>query len=83
MLVYIRQKGMPMAPRARGEGKTPHRTFRIEDDLWDAFDVAARQQGEPDRSTVLREFVAWYVHAEGAKMPKRPAKIDGHNPGTE
>ncbi len=62
-----------MAPRARGEGKTPHRGIRVEADLWDAFETAVQHQGEKDRSTVLREFIRWYVHDKGAKMPKRPA----------
>jgi len=61
-----------MAPRARGEGKTPHRGIRVEDDLWDAFEGATKRRGEPDRSTVLRDFIRWYVHEPGAKIPKRP-----------
>jgi len=61
-----------MAPRARGEGKTPHRALRVEDDLWDAFDAAVRRQGQPDRSAVLREFIRWYVAEPGAKQPRRP-----------
>lgn len=60
-----------MAPRKRGEGKTPHRTFRVEDDLWEPFDAATTALGV-DRSTWLRDAVAWCVRAPGAKMPKRP-----------
>ena len=50
---------------------------RVEDDLWDAFDEAVKRQGEPDRSTVLREFIRWYVYdrddqGKPVRMPKRP-----------
>lgn len=61
-----------MAPRARGEGKTPHRHLRADDDLWDGFGAATERQGEPDRSTVLRAFMAWYQRIPGAKLPQRP-----------
>lgn len=61
-----------MAPRSRGEGKTPHRTIRAERDVWDPFGAAVEHQGEPDRSTVLRAFMAWYARLPGAKMPARP-----------
>jgi hypothetical protein len=61
-----------MAPRERGEGKTPHRTIRVEGYLWDPFGEATARAGEHDRSSVLREFIAWYIHTPGAKMPKRP-----------
>lgn len=47
--------------------KTPLRTFRLDDDLWVAFGLAA-----DDRSAVVREFVRWYTRQPGAKMPKRP-----------
>jgi hypothetical protein len=60
-----------MNARKRGEGKTPHRTLRVEDDLWDAFSEAAQQQGS-DRTAVLRGFMEWYARRPGAKMPKRP-----------
>jgi hypothetical protein len=63
-----------MSPRERGQGKTPHRALRVEDDLWGAFGDAVARQGEPDRSTVTREFIRWYVGEPGAKMPRRPPK---------
>ena len=41
-------------------------TVRMAHDLWDRFgDVV------DNRSTVLREFVRWYVREPGAKMPRR------------
>lgn len=47
----------------------PNRAFRLDDlGLWDRFGAVAR----PDRSTVLRAFVRWYVREPGAKLPRRP-----------
>jgi hypothetical protein len=66
-----------VAARRHGEGKTPHRTIRAEDDVWDAFGDAVARQGEPDRSTVLRAFMTWYVRLPGAKMPQRPPAASG------
>jgi hypothetical protein len=70
-----------MAARARGEGKTPHRQFRVEDDVWEKFDEAVKPLGT-DRSAVLRAFVMWFVHEPGAKMPRRPAAAEGDQGGT-
>lgn len=50
------------------KGRTPTRPIRIDLELWDRFGQIA----EPDRSTVLRDFIRWYVREPGAKMPKRP-----------
>ncbi len=63
-----------MAP-TRG---TPTRPIRIEPALWERFGDLA----QPDRSTVLREFIRWYVREPGGRIPKRP-KIDGYNSGTD
>jgi hypothetical protein len=60
-----------MAP-TRG---TPTRPIRIDPRLWEQFGAAA---GTDQRSPVLRDFIRWYVHEPGAKMPKRPAA-----PGTD
>lgn len=50
-----------MNARKRGEGKTPHRTIRVEDGLWDA----ARDRAVEEKTTLtavvneaLRKFVA-------------------------
>lgn len=51
--------------------KTPTRPIRVDLGLWDRFGWAAGAAGY-DRSTVLREFMAWYVREPGAKMPRRP-----------
>lgn len=69
-----------MAPRGRGEGKTPHRHLRAEDDVWDPFGAAVKRAGQPDRSTVLRAFMQWYARRPGAKLPQRPAEQPGEKP---
>lgn len=58
-----------MAP-TRG---TPTRPIRIDPALWERFGEATTAR-ETDRSTVLREFIRWYVGEVGAKAPKRPAR---------
>jgi len=45
--------------------------IRVPDDLWRRFgEVVAN--ADTTRSTVLREFIAWYVRDPDAKSPKRP-----------
>lgn len=52
------------------------RKFRLEDDAeWWAFEAAARRQGT-DRSSLLRDFIAYYLRRPGAKMPRRPDAVD-------
>lgn len=60
-----------MAARRRGEGRTPHRTIRVEDDPWEPFKENAKRV-DSDASDVLRVFMAWFNREPGAKMPKRP-----------
>ena len=50
--------------------KTPIRTVRIEDDLWEELGAVA----EPDRSTIIRDLLLWYVRRPGVKMPRRPGE---------
>jgi predicted transcriptional regulator len=56
---------MPNAP------KTPMHTVRVDDELWEAFGVAAAAAGA-DRSYVIRELIRWFVRQAGARLPKRP-----------
>ncbi|MFD6565350.1 hypothetical protein [Micromonospora profundi] len=50
---------------------TPHRPIRVEGALWKQFgDVA----GTRNRSTIIRDFIAWYVRKPGAKLPARPPR---------
>ncbi|SMD24230.1 hypothetical protein SAMN05660733_07685 [Lentzea albidocapillata] len=60
-----------MAARARGEGKTPVRPIRVEDDLWAEFGEACGEIGH-DRSSALRAFMEWLARRPGAKLPQRP-----------
>lgn len=50
------------------------RAVRLEDELWERFGAVA----DPDRSTVVRAFIAWYVREPGAKLPRRPEPIEAH-----
>lgn len=49
---------------------TRGRMIRVDDELWLAFKRACEDKGT-DRSTVLREFMAWYVGTTN-KVPTRP-----------
>lgn len=60
---------MPNAP------KTPARQMRIPDEDWYEFETAAASQNT-DRASAVREFIAWYLRRPGAKLPKRPDRID-------
>lgn len=51
---------------------TPHRSIRLEKELWEPLDAAARANGL-DRSGLIRQFVRWYLRVPGAKLPPRPA----------
>jgi hypothetical protein len=65
-----KERIMPNAP------KTPHRQVRVDDELWIRFDAAVHRAGAADRSTVLRDFIRWYVRdiedGKPVRMPKRP-----------
>jgi hypothetical protein len=61
-----------MSPRKRGEGKTPLRALRVEDDLWERFGAATGQLGT-DRSTWLRNAILWCLRDPDAKTPPRAA----------
>ncbi|MEV0214262.1 hypothetical protein [Micromonospora sp. NPDC050695] len=50
---------------------TPHRPIRVEHELWDLFGKVA---GSRNRSTVIRDFIAWYVRKPGAGLPLRPPR---------
>lgn len=47
---------------------TQRTAIRIEPELWEQFGVLAE-----NRSQTLRDFIRWFVHEKGAKMPKRPS----------
>lgn len=51
---------------------TKKRTFRgLSDQDWDELGAAAEQQ-HTDRSSLLRDFIRYYLRRPGAKLPKRP-----------
>jgi hypothetical protein len=51
---------------------TPFRRIRMDDDLWQRLEEAAKR-ADPDanRSVVLRRFARWYV-GDIDEMPQRP-----------
>lgn len=55
---------------------TPFRRIRMDDDLWERLEKAAKAS-DPDsnRSALLRKFARWYV-GDIDEMPQRPAKGD-------
>ena len=56
---------------------TPFRRIRMDDDLWERLDKAAKA-ADPDsnRSVLLRKFARWYV-GDIDEMPKRPEPKQG------
>lgn len=60
-----------------------YRKFRAPDDLWKRFGDAVEASPDPeaDMSKVLRQFLRWYVHENGAKQPDRPAAGPWSTPG--
>jgi hypothetical protein len=49
---------------------TARQTIRVDETLWERFGEATEALGT-DRSTWLREAIAWCVRERGAKMPRR------------
>ncbi len=63
-----------MAPRARGEGKTPLQNIRMEKSLWHAFGHVCADEGT-DRTSDLRAYVERRVKAyirKGGVIPPMP-----------
>lgn len=50
-------------------GRTPHRTFRVDDEPWAEFCTAADLNGT-DASALLRAFVDWYTRRTKAALPR-------------
>lgn len=59
--------------------KTSAKAARIEDDLWREAGEAA-QRMDTDRSTIIREFLSWYVRRPGAELPERPGEAPKEDP---
>lgn len=63
-----------VTPVTKRVGKgTARQTVRIDEELWTKLGLTTETAGT-DRSTVLREFVRWYVREEGAELPERPGE---------
>ena len=50
---------------------TKPRTISLEPALWVPLEAAAKVHGH-DRSTLIRQFVRWYLAVPGAQLPPRP-----------
>jgi recombinational DNA repair protein (RecF pathway) len=57
--------------RVPNKPKTQHRSVRIEDADWDDAEQATAEMGT-DRAKVINQFIRWYLHRPGAKLPQRP-----------
>ena len=51
--------------------KTPVKCFRIPEDLYQEFKEKA-STNDTDMSTVLRDFIGWYLRRPRTKLPRRP-----------
>jgi len=51
------------------DNHTPRHAIRVEEDLWAKF---GRLVGVRNRSSVVRDFIRWYVREPGAAPPLRP-----------
>lgn len=52
-----------------GKG-TAKRTIRVDLELWSEFAAAAEQAGS-DRSTLIRDFIAWVLRKPDATPPRQ------------
>jgi hypothetical protein len=70
---------------AAPKGPTGLRKFRAPTDLWQRFGDAVEGSPDPeaDMSKVLRQFLRWYVHETGAKLPDRPPVGEWSKPQPE
>lgn len=62
-----------------GKGTSRH-TIRAEDALWDEFDAAAKLL-DSDRSTLLRDYMAWVLRKPDARPPRQVPASKASNDG--
>ena len=62
-----------------GDSENKPRTIRMEQALWDALGPAALANGH-DRSSLIKQFVRWYLRTPGAQLPQRPDLPDAEQP---
>jgi hypothetical protein len=60
-----------MAARKRGEGRTPHRSMRVDRDPWLPFGANC-EKTNTDRTAAAVAFMRWFNREPGAKLPQRP-----------
>lgn len=51
----------------------PKQAIRVSKEKWDRFGVVADDAGT-DRSTLVREFIDWYLRERGGVLPERPPR---------
>jgi hypothetical protein len=62
----------PDAPEdTAAKSLTQHRSIRISDEDWRDAEAAAAGMGT-DRAKIVNQFIRWYLHRPGARIPKRP-----------
>ena len=57
--------------RVPNSPKTPTRPVRLDADDWEGLGEVSAAQGA-NRSSVIRDFVRWYLGRAGAELPERP-----------
>ncbi|WP_436759379.1 hypothetical protein [Streptosporangium sp. V21-05] len=55
------------------DNHTPRHAIRVEEYLWAEF---GRLVGARNRSSLVRDFIRWYVSEPGAELPARPGDAD-------
>lgn len=58
------------------DGPDKPQRFRAPDDLWEEFGQAAKAV-DSDRSKLLRQYMAWFIH----RTSRRPIRPEGWPPG--
>lgn len=64
-------RAVPSGLMADDSSTSKPRTIRMEKALWDALGPAALANGH-DRSSLIKQFVRWYLSVPGAQLPQRP-----------
>ena len=54
-------------------GKTPQKSFRLDDDAWGRLGAGAAAIGR-DRTAVLKDLIDWFNCEPGAQLPERPPR---------
>lgn len=58
------------------ESRPQHRTLRnIDDGRWERFGRAAAEAGY-NRTSLIVQFIRWYLREPGVRLPQRPSDVD-------